>query len=96
MWSFIAPEKLALSRHELQEVVSLLSKLITQIAFVLASKIDHILNSFGITKVYQRIFQFTASPALIGTTLFSPKFNVAGTSHGALCKSTVSVLRGKL
>ncbi|MCP4326276.1 MAG: hypothetical protein GY951_00505 [Psychromonas sp.] len=39
------------SRHELQEVVALLSKLITQVALVLTSKSDHILNSFGITKL---------------------------------------------
>ena len=37
-----------LARHELQEVVILLSKLITQIAFILTSKTDHIFNAFGI------------------------------------------------
>jgi hypothetical protein len=38
-----------LSRHELQEVVILLSKFITQVALVLPSKADHKLNAVGIT-----------------------------------------------
>ncbi|HEY7867101.1 MAG TPA: hypothetical protein VIC51_14005 [Psychromonas sp.] len=38
-----------LARNELQEVVILLSKLITQIALILTSKTDHIFNAFGIT-----------------------------------------------
>ncbi|MCP4326416.1 MAG: hypothetical protein GY787_32200 [Alteromonadales bacterium] len=36
------------TRHELQEVVAIFSELITQMALVLASKSDQILNSFGI------------------------------------------------
>ncbi len=39
------------SKHELQEVVALLSKLITQMAFVLTSKTDQILNSFAIIPI---------------------------------------------
>jgi hypothetical protein len=38
-----------LSRHELQKVVILLSKFITQVALVLPSKADHKLNAVGIT-----------------------------------------------
>ena len=34
--------------HELQEVVVLLSKLITQMTFVLTSKTDHLFSSIGI------------------------------------------------
>jgi hypothetical protein len=49
-WSCIAPEKLTLARHELQEVVILLCKFITQIALILTSKTDHIFNTFGINQ----------------------------------------------
>jgi len=41
-------EKLTLARHELQEVVVLLSKLITQVEFILTSKADHLFDAFGI------------------------------------------------
>jgi len=36
-----------LTRHELQEIVVLPSKLITQLALILASKTDHVFISFG-------------------------------------------------
>jgi len=48
MWSCIAQEKLTLARYELQEVVTLLSKLITQIGLILTSKTDHLFDAFGI------------------------------------------------
>jgi len=52
-----------LARHELQEVVILLSKLITQIAFILTSKADHIFNAFGINSAYnQARYNFSLGP----------------------------------
>jgi hypothetical protein len=45
----IAKEKSALIRRELQEIVVLTSKLITQLGMVLTSKNDHLFSSFGIS-----------------------------------------------
>ena len=47
-WSSIAQGKLALTRHELQEIVVLTSKPITQLGLILASKTDHLFSSFCI------------------------------------------------
>jgi len=44
----MAQEKLTLARYELQEVVTLLSKLITQIGEILTSKTDRLFDAFGI------------------------------------------------
>jgi len=44
-------KKLTLARHELQEVVVLLSKLITQVGLILTSKADHLFDAFGIIPI---------------------------------------------
>ena len=52
MLSCIAQKKLTLARHELQEVVVLLSKLITQVGGILTSKADHLFDAFAITTIH--------------------------------------------
>lgn len=49
--SSIAQEKLTLTRHELQEIVALTSKLITLLGLILTSKTDHLFSSFGINQL---------------------------------------------
>jgi len=53
--SSIAQEKLALTRHELQEIVVLTSKLITQLGSILTSKTDHLFISFGINMNFLQV-----------------------------------------
>ena len=45
----IAPEKSSLTRHELQELVALTSKLITQLEVILTSKTVNLFSAFGIS-----------------------------------------------
>jgi len=53
----IAKEKLTLTRRELQEIVILTSKLITQVGIILTSKTNHLFSSFGINSAL--IYKFS-------------------------------------
>jgi len=56
--SIIAKEKFTLTRHELQEIVILTSKLTTQLGMILTSKDDHLFSSFGISNILRRMTKY--------------------------------------